>query len=220
MTVSGGAASRPAPPREPPPPEPYTGRFKEVMDAIAGDTARAAIQKAYEWHREDPGDVMALVALGEALEAAGEVSTAARAYGSIVDLFPARADMRRFAGERLERLPKSAGLALALDTFERAREERPDHPASHRLVAFALLKEGHFQDAFNAATKAIRQPYPAGRFAGVDQILREDLGLIAAAWIKAEPDRHGERCDYHRKRLRGIDGGHLCGARKPETCRD
>jgi hypothetical protein len=34
--------------------------------------------------------------------------------------------------------------------------------------------------------------YPSGRFAGVDQILREDAGLIAAAWMKAEPNRRGE----------------------------
>ncbi len=38
----------------------------------------------------------------------------------------------------------------------------------------------------------MKQPYPDGRFRGVDQILREDLGLVAAAWIKAEPSRRGE----------------------------
>ena len=185
-------------PRPPPPssnsehPEPYTGRFKEVMDTLATSTARAAIDQAFLWHREEPGDVMALTALGQTLEAAGEIVTAARAYGSIIDLFPARADLRRFVGERLEHLSGGAGAELALDTFARAREGRPDHPSSHRLLAFAQLKQGRYQQAFTSAFDGVKQRYPDGRFRGVDQILREDLGLIAAAWIKAEPKMREE----------------------------
>jgi len=183
---------RAPPPSDPDHPEAYAGRFKEVMDTLATSTARAAIEKAFLWHREEPGDVMALTALGQTLEAAGEIGTAARAYGSIIDLFPARADLRRFVGERLEHLNDGAASELALDTFKRARDERADHPSSHRLLAFAQLKQGHYQQAFTAAFEGVKQPYPDGRFRGVDQILREDLGLIAAAWIKAEPGMRGE----------------------------
>ncbi len=194
------APDRPAP-IEPPPAlepqgkataaQPYTGRFKSVMDFVGAGGAKAAIDTAYAWHREAPGDVMALVALGEALESARETTTAARVYGSIVDLFPARADLRRFAGERLERLG-AAGIDEALDTFAKAEAERPDHPESHRLLAFALLRRGDHAGAFAAALRGVRQPYPGGRFLGVDRILKEDLGLIAAAWIKAEPARREE----------------------------
>ena len=180
----------PAPPKEPRK-EPYTGRFKTVMDLVGAGGAKAAIENAFAWHREEPGDVMALVALGEALEKANEAKAATRVYGSIVDLFPARADMRRFAGQRLERLGE-VGRAEALDTFAKAEEERPDHPESHRLVAFAHLREGDYPGAFAAAVRGKEQRYPGGRFRGVDQILREDLGLIAAAWIKAEPGRREE----------------------------
>jgi hypothetical protein len=158
------------------------------MDLIGAGGAKMAIDSAFAWHREAPGDVMALVALGEALESAREKSTAARVYGSIVDLFPARADLRRFAGERLERLG-DAGVVEALDTFAKAELERPDHPESHRLVAFARLRQGDYEGAFAAAERGVRQRYPSNRFRGVDQILREDLGLIAAAWIKADPSR-------------------------------
>jgi hypothetical protein len=193
------AAPPPPPPSPPAPrrgtedhPDPYAGRFKDVMDTLATSTARAAIEQAYRWHREEPGDVMALTALGQTLEAAGEIATAARAYGSIIDLFPARADLRRFAGERLEHLKGGAGEDLALDTFARARVERADHPASHRLLAFAELRRGHYQEAFTATFEGLKQPYPSGRFRGVDQILREDLGLVAAAWIKADPKRREE----------------------------
>jgi tetratricopeptide (TPR) repeat protein len=203
LTFSNGVDEPPplpAPPAPPPTPsrpasdhpEPYAGRFKDVMDTLATSTARAAIEQAYRWHREEPGDVMALTALGQTLEAAGEIATAARAYGSIIDLFPARADLRRFAGERLEHLSDVGAADLARDTFARARDERGDHPSSHRLLAFAELKKGHYQEAFTAAFEGLKQPYPSGRFRGVDQILREDLGLVAAAWIKAEPKRREE----------------------------
>ncbi|WP_437791508.1 AgmX/PglI C-terminal domain-containing protein [Sorangium sp. So ce693] len=174
-----------APPRS----EPYTGRFKQIHDTLARGDAPAAVRDARAWRAEVPGDVLALVALGEALEAASDTPGAARAYGSLIDLFPARADLRRFAGARLERLAGGAGLELAVDTYEKAREQRPDHPASHRLLAFARLKRGEHAAAFDALEAGIARRYPPGRFSGVEGILREDLGLVAAAWLKAEPAR-------------------------------
>src|SRR5262249_19802870 len=71
-------------------------------------------------------------------------------------------------------------------------EDRPDHPASHRLLGYALLKDGQYERAFRALERGVKRTYPSGRFLGVDRILREDLGLIAAAWIKAEPRRRAE----------------------------
>lgn len=171
---------------------PYTGPFQEVMDLLARKRVEQALSHAGAWLDRSPGDVMALVALGEALEASGEVGEAARAYGSLIDLFPSRADMRRFAGERLERLQDGAALDLAIDTYRKAAEQRPDHPASHRLLAFALLRAGKAQEAFRVLVTGSSQRYPAGRFAGVDLILREDLGLAAAAWIKNAPAQREE----------------------------
>jgi len=170
--------------------DPYTGQFKAVMVALSGSDKAKGFALARGWHEEQPGDLLALVALGEAAEAMGDLSTAARAYGSIIDLFPARADLRRFAGVRLERI--ASALELSIDTFMKAADQRADHPASHRLLAFALLRAGKPEKAFEAIARGIAQSYPDGRFAGVDRILREDAGLIAAAWIKAEPNRKGE----------------------------
>lgn len=183
------------PPREVPKPvraDPYTGRFKTVMELLSVGNTKTAVESAFAWHHEEPGDVMALVALGEALEAEGAGPAAARVYGSLIDLFPARADLRRFAGERLERIKGDDALALAIDTFAKAVEDRPDHPESHRLLAFARLRKGDHLGAFNALLRGMDQRYPRGRFRGVDRIMREDLGLIAAAWIKAEPKRRDE----------------------------
>jgi len=79
------------------------------------------------------------------------------------------------------------GLELAIDTYARAVEQRPDHPSSHRKYAYALLKAGRHEQAWEAIMASLEQEYPGGRFLGVDQILREDAGLIGAAYLRAEP---------------------------------
>jgi tetratricopeptide (TPR) repeat protein len=166
---------------------PVEGELKKVLDALHAGKKQAALALALAWRERDAGDVLALVALGESWESLGDLSAAARAYGSIIDLFPGRADMRRFAGERLERVRVASALALAVDTYRKAVEQRPDHPASHRLLAFALLKQGHAHAAFDALVVGAQRSYPSGRFRGVERILAEDLGLAAAAWSKLEP---------------------------------
>jgi tetratricopeptide (TPR) repeat protein len=181
--------SQNAPPREPDPPKPIRGPLSEVLDAIAEHHPTEAIAKAGAWHAKEPGEVLALVGLGAAFEASGELDQAARAYGSIIDLYPWRADMRRFAGGHLEHVAQDRGMDLAIDSYLKARDERPDHPSSHRMLAMAWLKKGQPEKAFDVLQAALARRYPNGRFAGVDQILREDLGLVAAAWIKAEPKR-------------------------------
>ena len=165
---------------------PYNGKFFDVAQLIKSGDARGAVAKALEWQEQAPGDVLALLALGEAAEAAGDLRTAGRAYGSLIDLFPSRADLRRYAGARLERLGE-VGVALAVDTYAKAVESRPDHPSSHRMYAYALVKAGRFAEAFEAIKAGAARSYPEGRFLGVDRILKEDMGLIAAAWIKADP---------------------------------
>jgi hypothetical protein len=169
-------------------PAPLEGPLAEVMALLAARRLDEALVAASRWRKEQPGDVLALVALGEALEARGQRAQAARAYGSIVDLFPGRADLRRFAGERLERVG-DAGRGLAIDTYRRAVADRPDHLTGHRLLASALIRAGKLEDAVAALEAGLRQPYPGGRFEGGVRILREDLGLVAAAWAAREPGK-------------------------------
>jgi tetratricopeptide (TPR) repeat protein len=173
---------------------PYNGHFAEVMDHLAAGRVSRARTVAEGWIEKSPGDVLALLALGEVWETAGEKDAAARAYGSLIDLFPSRADMRRLAGERLERLGK-AGLELAIDTYQKAVLDRPDHATGHRLLAWVLLRAGRFADAFAALEKGLEQEYPQGRFAGLDQVMKEDLGLLASAWLRAEPDKRQDVLD-------------------------
>jgi hypothetical protein len=169
---------------------PWTGEYADIMKSIQAGHTAAALERARAWHAKSPGDLLGLVALGDALEATGDRAGAARAYGSIIDLFPARADLRRFAGERLEKIADrdpSVSRALALDTYQRAEADRPDHLTGHRLYAYALLRAGRYDDALAAIERGLDQAYPDGRFRGGDRILREDLGLVGAAWAKAEP---------------------------------
>ncbi len=165
--------------------DPYSGRFAEIMRGLKGKTKEAAMAHAQVWHEESPGDVLALVALGEAYEATGAKERAARAYGSIIDLFSSRADLRRFAGERLERLADIDALSLATDTYEKAVADRPDHPSSHRLLAWSYARQENYERAFDTLEAALLRTF--SRFEAADTILGEDLGMIARAWIAKTP---------------------------------
>ncbi len=170
---------------------PYEGRMFDVMTQLERGEAESALEMAASWHDEAPGDVLALVAMGEALEALERFPTAARVYGSLIDLFPSRADMRRYAGYRLDRLPAD-GRRLAIDTYRQAVAQRPDHPNSHRSYAWALVRGGRLEQGFTAILAGLAREYPTNRFNGVDRILREDAGLIGAALVAQSPALAGE----------------------------
>lgn len=176
------------------PDDAYQGNLLTIMNLIEWGDVVEAKQVAWRWREAEPTEVLAVIALGEALEANREVEAAARAYGSIIDMFPDRADMRRFAGSRLEHLG-SVGARLAIDTYRRARQQRPDHPSSHRLLAFALVRAGREERAFDVLAAGLRRDWSSvfsGAFVGVEKVLREDLGLVAAAWLAREPEREAE----------------------------
>jgi hypothetical protein len=168
-------------------PPALTGQMAKIYADIESGKHAKAVAASLRWRSEESGNVMALVALGESLEAAGKLGLAARAYGSIIDLFPSRADLRRFASARLIRV-QEAGAALSVDSLQRAAKQRPDHLSVHRLLAYALVRTGEHEAAFKAIQTGLSQRYPSGRFAGGLRILQEDLGIIAAAWLAVEPN--------------------------------
>ncbi|HEY8145614.1 MAG TPA: VIT domain-containing protein [Kofleriaceae bacterium] len=176
------------PREEPPVPLAYSGRMLTVMRRIADGEKDAALREALDWRTDAPWDLMALVALGEALEARGSFTLAARAYGSIVDEFPSRADLRRFAAGRLARL---AGVAddLQVDVLERAVELRPDQPSGHRMLAFAHLRAGRHRRALDVLLAALGRSDSLGRFERARPLLLQDAGLVAAAYLAREPAR-------------------------------
>jgi len=177
------------PPKDAPPA--LTGELAEINNLINRKNIGGALAKARDWHVREPGNVLALVALGDALEANGSATTAARVYGSIIDLFPGRADMRRFAGERLSRINQNA-TKLIVDTYKRAVADRPDHMTGHRLYAYALVRAGKPAEAFDAILAGIDQEYRNDSYAGGERVLADDAGMIGAAYAAAVPAKKAE----------------------------
>lgn len=186
-----------------PPTDPYAPvdtmpRFNSAASALRGNLATitralakhdpGALALAHAWRDSQPTDVLAIIGLGEALEAAHDRTAAARVYGSLIDLYPTRADYRRFAGERLERL-EAAGRALAVDTYRRAVADRPDQITGHRLLAYALLRANDLAGAFDAILKGVDQKHRDDSYRGADRVLRRDAQMIAAAYLAAGGDR-------------------------------
>jgi hypothetical protein len=163
------------------------GNLAKIMHAIAKHDP-TALEQAHAWRDAQPTDVLAIIALGEALEATHDNTAAARVYGSLIDLYPTRADYRRFAGERLERLD-AAGRALAVDTYRRAVADRPDQISGHRLLAYALVRSNDLAGAFDAILKGVDQKHRDDGYLGVDRVLRRDARMIAAAYLAGGGDR-------------------------------
>jgi tetratricopeptide (TPR) repeat protein len=163
----------------------WEGDFREVQVLLRAGDLPAAERFALAWRTRSPGDPLALLALGEVWQAMGRTDDAARAYGSLIDLFPSRADLRRLAGQRLEALDDDA-LPLAVDTYRVALEQRPDHPSSHRGLAWALYRTGEAGEALDVLEASLERPFD--RFREAHRILREDAGLIAAAHRAAGGD--------------------------------
>ncbi|MEO8702741.1 MAG: OmpA family protein [Kofleriaceae bacterium] len=174
-----------APAKPLPPPPAITGELAAIRDALAVHDLDSALAKARDWHAKSPGDLLALVGLGEALEARHADTTAARVYGSIIDLFPGRADLRRFAGERLGRLANARELVV--DTYRRAVADRPDHLTGHRLLAYAQLRAGRPADAFAAILVALDQDHRQDSYRGAERVLGEDAAMLGAVYAAAVP---------------------------------
>lgn len=180
------------PPPMPLPPSAYEGRFRTVMDELGEGEGEAALGEALAWASESPSDVLAFVAVGEAAEATGRPRLAARAYGSILDLWAYRVEMKRFAAQRLERIGTPDALEIASAAFASAIADRPDHPSGYRLLAYAAFKRGAPNEAFETVEKALQITLPSGRYAGVRPLLEQDASLLAHAWAAQEPSKTPE----------------------------
>ena len=71
--------------------------------------------------------------------------------------------------------------------YKTAVQNRPTHPSSHRLLAYAQLKAGRLGDAFRTISAAVEMEF-AGRFRNAGQILQEDQAILASAWTRACPN--------------------------------
>jgi Flp pilus assembly protein TadD len=156
------------------------GPLLEVSALIEAGAHDEALALARTTQHRAPHDVTALLALARAALAAGDPVLAARAYGSLIDLFPSRAELRRAAGEGLEsiaRAPDGDALALAIDSYRKAKALRPDQPSSYRLLALALLRAGEREAARNELAESDTRNWTWNRFQGVLGVLASDRSL-------------------------------------------
>jgi Flp pilus assembly protein TadD len=187
------------PEREPEPDQhyapPYTGPMAQIMTSLAHAERGQALAIASHWQLDNPGEVAALIGLGEALEARGSLALAERAYGSIIDLYPDRTELVRAAGERLDRIP--GARSLAVDAYRRAVRARPDQLSTYRLLAYDLMLDGEVE-ALDVITKAMQQPMLHW---SQRTILDEDAAIMSSYLLahvpnaKAEIMRHGYASD-------------------------
>jgi tetratricopeptide (TPR) repeat protein len=164
-----------------------TGPFADITNLLRKGNKQPALQAAMDWRTKAPTDVLALVALGHALKANGYDKDAARAYGSIIDLFPMRADLRRFAGNLLETLGKDF-RAVAIDTYQKAQKDRPDHPSVHIMLATALLQDGKALEALDVLEAGLQAQRRSGNFSGSERIMMELMGIAAASHLASVPE--------------------------------
>ena len=187
------AAEHPEPAYVAPQPEPdqhyqtpYTGQMAQIMTSLAHAERGQALAIAAQWQLDNPGEVAALIGLGEALEARGSMVLAARAYGSIIDMYPDRTELVRAAGELLDRIP--GARSLAIDAYRRAIRERPDQLSTYRVLAYDLMLEGQVE-ALDLITTAMQQPM---LHASQRVILDDDAALISTYLLahvpKAKPE--------------------------------
>jgi hypothetical protein len=168
------------------------GWAKFIDEDITAGLVDEALDVAWIWHHARPADVLPYVSLGRALTACGKQDEAARAYGSLIDIQPMRAETRRFAGALLESVGTAEALALAIDSYRKARVLRPDHPVGYQALALALARHGEHREAVDVLVDALGRSYMDDRFGEVAALMRRDLATVAAAAILADPDSRSD----------------------------
>lgn len=161
--------------------------FRRIRALLAKGAIARALHLSLRWSARSPTNLLALTALGEALFASGHYKLAARAFASIVDVYPTRADMHRVAAAYLGRLG-IAGRSLRLDALRVAMEARPDHVHGIRLLAMEMAIAAQEREAIVMLLHALETGEDRhGRLTHIRDLLRHDVGIIAGAWLAREP---------------------------------
>jgi tetratricopeptide (TPR) repeat protein len=154
----------------------WSGRYAEFRALLDKSDLKAAGNFAQQWHQDDLADMMALIALGEWYEKNNQVDQAIRAYGSLIDYFPGRAEIRRWVAERLLPLNHPDAQWLCVNALEKALAQRADHPSGHYLLAIAYWQVKLYRQAVMILQTAKDMSFP--RFPEANRILRETFALM------------------------------------------
>jgi tetratricopeptide (TPR) repeat protein len=143
---------------------------------------------ALRWQPMDPDNPQVYETLAMASHRLGRTDEARRATGSLVEVAPSRPEMLQRAALLLWRIG-------ARDAWEaparRAIEMRPDLPNPHRTLALLLWQSGRMAEAADVLERVL-----AGRtdrwYGDVREVVRQELGYVYRAWMRAGPARAAE----------------------------
>lgn len=172
----------------------HQGTFSTVMSLLGWGDEATSLKVAEAWLRNEPDSVLSILAVAVVKERVGDYARAGRALGSLIDLYPHRDDVRRFAARSLVRLGAAADR-LSHDVLQGAVKMRPLHPTSARALAVDALARGNFRVAAETMGYLIEgaaDQERGGSGARARASLRSELGMILAGWSLARPQDEPE----------------------------
>jgi tetratricopeptide (TPR) repeat protein len=163
--------------------------YNQLSEALAEAERWSELRDvAFRWQPMDPDNPQVYESLALASHHLGRTDEAWRATGSLVEVAPGKPEMLQRAALLLWRVG-------ARDAWEaparRAVEMRPDLPNPYRTLALLLWQAGRMEEAAEVLERALQNPVDAW-YENAADVVRDELGYIYRAWMRAEPRRAGE----------------------------
>ena len=163
--------------------------YNQLSEALAAWDEWSALRAlALRWQPYDPENPQVYEVLGIADEQLGKEDEAARAFGSLIEVAPAKTELLQRAGLLLLRARRAR---LAEAPLRKALEVRPDRANGYRHLALMLWREGRVEEAARVLESATRQTFPAW-YGNVQRVIREELGYVYRAWMRKDPSLRNE----------------------------
>ncbi|HEU4884956.1 MAG TPA: hypothetical protein VFT45_22040, partial [Longimicrobium sp.] len=163
--------------------------YNELSEALAEAERWSELRDvAFRWQPMDPDNPQVYESLALASHHLGRRDEAYRATGSLVEVAPGKPEMLQRAALLLWRVG-------ARDAWEaparRAVEMRPDLPNPYRTLALLLWQSGRMEEAADVLERALGMPID-GWYGNAAQVVRDELGYVYRAWMRAQPGRAEE----------------------------
>ncbi|HYW10359.1 MAG TPA: hypothetical protein VE871_00315, partial [Longimicrobium sp.] len=179
--------------------------YNQLSEALAEAERWADLREvAFQWQPLDPDNPQVYESLALAAHGLRRGEEAARATGSLVEVAPSKPEMLQRAALLLWRVGDRTGWEAPA---RRAVEMRPDLPNPRRTLALLLWQAGRMEEAATVLEEALATPVDRW-YGGAERVVREELGYVYRAWLRAEPGRGAEirrRAGAHRIDLERTD---------------
>jgi tetratricopeptide (TPR) repeat protein len=163
--------------------------YNQLSEALAAREEWSALRRlAIAWQEYDPENPQVYEILGQSDEHLGNMSEAARADASLLEIAPAKTELLQRAAMLLVRAHRAS---LAEAPLRRALELRPDRANGYRHLALMLWLDGRIEEAAHVLESSTHQQFP-NWYGNVQRVLHEELGYVYRAWMAKEPSRRAE----------------------------